>query len=199
MRVGGGANPEFDELFTRTIVNYLADPSAENAMHARQVAAKFWQLKPGIPSVGPFLGMLDGIDEKNPKIHGRWRYRSMIWFMRLLLPKWRPGWNDYWMMRWQLTHGEAALLEIHHRATHFFMEPDLMRNLSRTELDRLHAVWESAAWMVNSYRRQDPAFHSAMLEVEQRCVRCAQRPTLTIADGRPMPMGPEGAGEGGNN
>jgi hypothetical protein len=173
MSVGGGASPEFEKRWSETIANYLTDPSCANAVLVRSLARDFYMIRPNIASIGPLLGMLDAVDEKHPKVHGRNLYRVYKWVLRRLLPAWRPGWNDYWMMRWQLTHSDAAACEIHRRAWHSFMASDMLRPLPQEELERLHAAWESARWMVGSYRRQDPAFQVAMLEIEKNCGLCS--------------------------
>jgi len=171
MSVGGGASPEFEKRWADTISSYLADPNVDNARDVRKLAADFWRIRPGIPSIGPFLGMMDEVAAKHP-VRNRWVFNAAMWWLRRFLPSWRPGWNDYWMMRWQLSHSEAAAVEIHQRAWHSFLASDMLRPMPQPELERLHAVWESARWMVGSYRRQDPEFHASMLKTEKECEVC---------------------------
>lgn len=68
-------------------------------------------------------------------------------------------WNDYEMVRWQISREQACVVEIHRRATHL---PD----------PRYIAVQQSAAWMAGSVRANNAEFDAALAAVEGECELC---------------------------
>jgi hypothetical protein len=187
MKLGGPASPDFERRFNEAVADYRRAANPETAVRMRNLAFEFYRARPGLASIGPYLGLMDGVEEKTPKQHRRFFFRLHLAAFRLMLLAWRPGWNDYYMMRWQVTRGEAALLEMHARAFHI-PTPDELRRCSQRDLQRKHAVWSSAQWMVNSYRLQDPEFNAAMSAVESACLKCV-RPELLGRGTSPSSVG----------
>lgn len=83
------------------------------------------------------------------------------WIQRLTrcLRPFAGTWNDYEMVRWQISGEPACVVEIHRRATHL---PD----------PRYIAVQQSAAWMAGSVRANNAEFDAALAAVEGECELC---------------------------
>jgi hypothetical protein len=148
---------DFEVRWTATIAQYRNDPTPENAVALRMMAVDYFKQRPDRRSFGPFLGIMDAVEEKHPKQKWRWLHRAVLFVVSVLLKPDQPGWNDYWMARWMVSHSLAALIEIHRRARHLAMWPQ---------------VREMGRWMVRSYRIQDPDFDRAMSAVERTCEQC---------------------------
>jgi hypothetical protein len=86
------------------------------------------------------------------------------WIKHYVKPE-RPGWNDYYMTRWQLAKEQSAAEEIHRRQKHIAL-PDM------TGGPWQQVAW-TANWMADSQRQQDPEFDAAMKIAEQSCPICA--------------------------
>lgn len=144
------------------IETYRLDPSCENATALRKSAAvtfkREWLSKPGsrFALVGSILGLIDGIAEQH-RHHKGLLLIVGLWFMRRNLGPERPGWNDYWMMRWMISHSVESAREIHRRACHLTEWPDVRR---------------SAEWMMKSVMGQDAAFEFAMNNAQLACNEC---------------------------
>jgi len=153
---------EFSTQLEKAIKAYRANPDhCANARDLRMVAGLALKTFRDLASVGPALGIIDGVSELHSHDLGLIA-RAGIWFLkRYSLTPDRPGWNDYWMARWRVTRNPACADEIHRRACHLVEWP---------------AVAETAQWMVGSYRTQDSDFDAAMNSALLRCSECAGGP-----------------------
>lgn len=146
---------------------YRQRPTPENA-HVLRVYVGQWLTTREIGGIGPSLAILEVMNERG-QIPRRWTGRLAAKFFpgfvrRLFKPN-RPGWNDYWMCRWELTQDRTCLVEIHRRTAH---------------LERFHGpldedwamVQFTARWMANSQCQQRADFQAALLEVEKSCGMC---------------------------
>lgn len=70
----------------------------------------------GLAGVGPVLAVIDVVTEN---------MHDPFSVMRELLTAKRPGWNDYHISRWMLTHDICELRELHRRAAHLERSPEL--------------------------------------------------------------------------
>jgi len=141
---------------------YRSNPSCDNAANLRTALKEYLlaQQSRGTPiaAIGPFLGCMDSIAQLHDHdigISGKF----LMWSLRQMLKSNRPGWNDYWMMRWMCTHDPIALMKIHDRCAPHLTTP-------------WPSVVETARWMVSSYRQQDKVFDHQMARVERDCELC---------------------------
>lgn len=116
-----------------------------------------WFVREGRPLLGPAIAIFEVLAERR-HVRNPWLLGLFSNVLRPFLPASHVGWNDYHMGRWQLTGDRNELVEIHRRCQHIYA---MGRAWS--------AVWQSAQWMTDSYRRQNPSFDLAMKVVEQNC------------------------------
>jgi hypothetical protein len=135
---------------------YREDPGYDNAAKLTSVAVRWLLAKPTLPSIGPVLGILDEVSAY-PPYRFSWAMRLLPWYLRGRLSEDRPGWNDYWMTRWQLSRSIRAIREIHFRVHHLTEWPE---------------VRETAAWMASSYASQDPDFAAHLEWAQKTCPDC---------------------------
>jgi hypothetical protein len=116
-----------------------------------------WELEGGKASFGPAVAIFEVLTEKrqvrNPRM-----LALLSWALRLVLPASQVGWNDYHMLRWQMTGDRTELVQIHQRCQHIYGKGETWS-----------AVWQTAQWMTDSYRKQDSRFDVAMKAVEREC------------------------------
>lgn len=143
-----------------------------------------------VSSVFPILGICDGLIDRGglrPWSMGR---RSSLFRRLMLLPlncslccllrlwlflvrrhlqrRWprRPGWNDYYMVRWQVTGKPEYLLWLYRRAVEVPAAPaGLVENVAATE-DRMGPF--TCRWMLNSVRGRDPDLDAALRALESQ-------------------------------
>jgi hypothetical protein len=148
---------------------YRIDPNSEHASNLRQIVHG---LRHDLSSIGPSLGILDGVAEMHPyptwarsvlSVVGHWIIKKFV-----LTPD-RPAWNDYWMCRWMVTGDPAAIDEIHRRALHY---PQPGAAGSARDRGLAAAVMTTAQWMVRSVRQQNSDFDAAYHSAEVRCPIC---------------------------
>lgn len=70
----------------------------------------------GTSGIGPVLAAIDVVMENK---------HDPFSAMREMLAPTRPGWNDYHIARWSLTHDVRELRELHRRAAHLERSPEL--------------------------------------------------------------------------
>jgi hypothetical protein len=141
---------------TKTLELYKYKPDMKTGSSLARATFR-WIVRERKPSFGPAIAIFEVLAERrhvrNPKM-----LASASILVRLFLAKSDRGWNDYHMGRWQLTGDREELVEIHQRCQHIY---DKGASWS--------AVWQSAQWMTNSYRKQDSSFDTGMEAVEQEC------------------------------
>jgi hypothetical protein len=150
-----GPPPDFAGAVEKAWGLYKRNPCLETGGAVARTTSR-WVLHEGKPSFGPALATFDVLIERR-HVHYPWLLGFPALALRLLLLKNYPGWNDYYMVRWQLTGDRAALEEIHRRCQHVYDKAGWS------------AVWQTAQWMTSSYRKQDPQFDAAMQAVEREC------------------------------
>ena len=154
---------------------YRADPSNANATKLSKQSHVLG--RKGRSGLGPAVAVHHVMRERG-QAGTRWQGRLAIWILERLMGEKRPGWNDYWMIRWQLTKSPVAVWEIHRRARHIIALPDDILTAANPIdaaaflKDPWYPVAYSARWMVNSQRQTDPEFAAAIEAVENSCPSC---------------------------
>lgn len=159
---------------------YRREPSCENAKILRPLLADHIRER-GVPAICVGLAILDVMHERHHS-GKRLRTRISIWLVQKVSrwwPKDKPGWNDYFMVRWQLTKDVACAQEIHRR-THYF-EGKHDTDVTKLTGENWSLVGWTAQWMVGSQRREDPEFDSAISEAEKACPICCNSAVGVIA------------------
>ncbi len=145
---------------------YCQRPTHENGMILLTFAGD-WMSAREFAAFGPCLAIVEVLNERaqfkrsfSPRFVQRWVMPRML--RRFLKPD-RPGWNDYYMARWQLTKEQACVREIHRRAVH----------LAVPHGNEMWAMVRfTAQWMVNSQRAENAEFDAALAVVEKQCAMC---------------------------
>jgi hypothetical protein len=148
-------------LFERAYELYRLRPTDENAVALKRVALV------GICREGltlPSLAILETLAERSrhPRIF-RMGVRVIWRFLRESYPADRAGWNDYLMVRWQLTKDRRMAAAIHDRTKHVVAEKGSNWDMVRV----------TAAWMATSQREQNPEFDADLRMVEEACGWCS--------------------------
>jgi hypothetical protein len=152
---------------------YRADPSDD---HALRLAKFLPVLAKSVSTFGPMFAIYDVMRKRGQAESTK--MRIAMWTLRKTFTVKRPGWNDYCMVRWQLTKERAAVEEIHRRSCHLVALPANILTLENPIdaaaflKDPWYPVAYSARWMVNSVRADDPEFAAAIEEVEKSCLGC---------------------------
>jgi hypothetical protein len=147
---------------------YRQRPSRENGIVlCRSIATLLKNRELAV--ICPSVAMLEVLlDRKHTSQH--WysilAIKIGINWLRSQMADWRPGWNDYFMVRWQLTKDQRCADEIHRRAHHVGHQPNW------TGKEDWGAVGYTAAWMALSQREQNPEFDEAMKIAERDCFIC---------------------------
>jgi hypothetical protein len=151
---------------------YRLRPNAETGNQLTQMLAAYL-IRHGGSGFGPFLGIMEVLLERKHVGTSRSFVRRAIGtgFVKLgvricrrkmeKIPS-RPGWNDYWMARWQLTKENRAAEEIHRRVEH----------VSGPEGSDWYYVNLTARWMARSQAEFNPEFAAAMDAAWIACPRC---------------------------
>jgi len=142
---------------------YRFRPTDENAAALKRQAV-FAFRREGLTL--PSLAVLEILaDRKQSSRHWIFRLgvRAIRRFLRETHPADRPGWNDYLMVRWQLTKDRRMAAAIHDRATHVVAEKGSNWDMVRV----------TAAWMASSQREQNPEFDADLRMVEEACGWCS--------------------------
>jgi len=116
-----------------------------------------WIVRERKPSFGPAVAIFEVLAERRHVRNAKMLAFAPV-LARLFLATSDRGWNDYHMGRWQLTGDRKELVEIHQRCQHI-----QNKGVSSS------AVWQTAQWMTNSYRKQDSSFDIVMCAVEWEC------------------------------
>jgi len=141
---------------------YRQRPDESTGKQLAKALSRYLAAQPrDIARYGPCLAMVVTLRERNhwpaATVREKIGVRVLTWFLNrglgAPLPPRRPGWNDYYMVRWQLTNEQRLADEIHRR-THY-TDP--------------HMVGFTAKWMADSQRSQDCAFNAALGISEAKC------------------------------
>jgi hypothetical protein len=135
---------------------YKSNPSRQTAGLLVRATLR-WVVDSGKASFGPAVAIFEVLIEKRQVRNSR-ILALLSWALRLVLPANEVGWNDYHMLRWQMTGDRTELVQIHQRCQHIYSKGE-----------RWSAVWQTAQWMTDSYRKQDSRFDVAMKAVEREC------------------------------
>jgi hypothetical protein len=144
---------------------YIERPTQENGIVLRQFVGD-WLRTREIAMMGPSLAICEVLMERGHFSLKPWKTLFGKYTAKLLrhyLKADRPGWNDYWMTRWQLTRDNKAAVEIHRRVAHI-----------ATVSEEWSMVVFTAKWMADSQRSRDPGFDVVMRTVEATCELCHQ-------------------------
>lgn len=151
---------EFDAAYNL----YRQSPTHENGLILLRFTGD-WIRTREMAMLGPSIGIFDTLNERQ-HFASAWGARliqkHLPGFLRRYLKADCPGWNDYYMCRWQLTKQDRHADELHRRVKHLHPATEDWRMVEFT-----------ACWMVDSCRSQDSAFDAAMLLAETRCWICS--------------------------
>lgn len=145
---------------------YRQRPSYENGLVLMKHCA-LWMRTRDVACLGIVFGVLDTLTErKHLGISWRkqWVTRAIFWGLRRQFKPERPGWNDYYMVRWQLTKNDSCAAEIHRRVKHLSVEPNPATPWGMVAF--------TAQWMADTVRKEDPEFDAALLAAEHNCLLC---------------------------
>jgi hypothetical protein len=138
---------------------YRMNPTLENGRTLLRYVAD-WLSERQLSSIGPSLAIIDVLNERGhfkKRLFARFVQRKVLpLILRCALTETRPGWNDYWMCRWELTKEPRAAEEIHRRVFHLIGP--------KWEMVRL-----SANWMAGSQGRLNFEFAEAMKTANNLC------------------------------
>lgn len=158
---------------------YRLRPNAETGKRLTQMLPAYL-IRHGGSGFGPFLGIMEVLIERNHIGTSRsWIRRAMgsafikfgVRMCRRKMEKIpsRPGWNDYWMARWQLSKENRCSQEIHRRVEH----------VSGPKGSDWYYVSLTARWMARSQAEQNPEFAAAMDAAWSACPLCQAGPQVT--------------------
>jgi hypothetical protein len=156
------AHPE-QEKFQAAYDLYIDRPTQENGVILRRYVGD-WIGTRDVAMLGPSLAIFEILLDRGHFGKTWWKHflgKQTLKLLRHHLKDDRPGWNDYFMCRWQLTRDNEAAKEIHRRAAHI-----------QPASEEWSMVAFTAKWMADSQRSQDPGFDVVMKHIEQTCELC---------------------------
>lgn len=146
---------------------YVLRPTQANATALRKLVGDAL-LTRRVSVIGPCLAVFEVLLDRGQ--FPACRHALAFWWPWLMHRKFepdRPGWNDYYMVRWILTREQAAADEIHKRAAHVGYARSI------TELTADSGPWDyvgaTAAWMAKCQREENPEFDAALRRAEMAC------------------------------
>jgi hypothetical protein len=152
---------DWEQQFASAFQLYRQRPSPENGV-ALAKAATVYLVQRSLSAQGPCLAIFEIIHDRKHDGTRPWQVWLCVKGLRYFLKKDRVGWNDYHMIRWQLTQDQSQAEEIHRRANH----------VGGPSGSNWAMVRFTAQWMADSYRQQDEDFDAALKTAEDRCLLC---------------------------